>query len=64
VLELAASKTTPGKQKTGDSNILNNIRVLGAPRQFIKHDTRPTQLSQAGINAVKIAQTAKDMLHA
>ena len=38
------------------------IVVLGAPRQFIKHDTRPTQLSQAGINAVKIAQTAKDML--
>jgi 1-deoxy-D-xylulose-5-phosphate synthase len=62
VLELAASKTTGGKQKTGESNILNNIRVLGAPRSFIKHDTRPTQLSQAGINAVKIAQTAKDML--
>jgi 1-deoxy-D-xylulose-5-phosphate synthase len=38
------------------------IVVLGAPRQFIKHDTRPTQLSQAGINAVKIAQTAKEML--
>jgi 1-deoxy-D-xylulose-5-phosphate synthase len=62
VLELAASKTTGGKQKTGDSNKLNNIRVLGAPRQFIKHDTRPVQLMQAGINAVKIAQTVKDML--
>jgi 1-deoxy-D-xylulose-5-phosphate synthase len=62
VLELAAAKTGGGKQKVADSNKLNAIRVLGAPRKFIKHDTRPVQLMEVGINAVKIAQTAKDML--
>jgi 1-deoxy-D-xylulose-5-phosphate synthase len=57
VLELAAAKIANIKKPTA-------IRVLGAPRQFIKHDTRPVQLMQAGINADKIAQTAKDMLQA
>jgi 1-deoxy-D-xylulose-5-phosphate synthase len=57
VLELAASRSAT-------SDKLNAIRVLGAPRQFIKHDTRPMQLMQAGINADKIAQTAKNMLKA
>ena len=61
VLELAAAKTGGGK-RAADSKKLNAIRVLGAPRQFIKHDTRPVQLMQVGINADKIAQTAKDML--
>jgi len=64
VLEMAAAKTAVSKQRKADSKKLNAIRMLGAPRKFIKHDTRPTQLSQAGINAVKIAQTAKEMLHA
>jgi 1-deoxy-D-xylulose-5-phosphate synthase len=58
VLELAAAKT----QRTADSKKLNAIRVLGAPRKFIKHDSRSVQLSQVGINAVKIAQTVKEML--
>ena len=64
VLELAASKTGGGGKRAADSKKLNSIRVLGAPRQFIKHDTRPVQLMQVGINADKIAQTAKDMLQA
>jgi deoxyxylulose-5-phosphate synthase len=55
VLELAAAKTAGGEKQ-------NAIRVLGAPRKFIKHDTRPTQLSQVGINADTIAQTVKEML--
>ena len=55
VLELAASRYAVSDKRYA-------IRVLGAPRQFIKHDTRPTQLSQVGINAVKIAQAAKDLL--
>jgi 1-deoxy-D-xylulose-5-phosphate synthase len=54
VLELAA--------KTADSNKLNAIRTLGAPRQFIKHDTRAQQLMQVGINAKKIARTVKEIL--
>jgi len=62
VLELAAAKTAGGKQRTADSKKQNAIRVLGAPRKFIKHDSRAVQLSQVGINAVKIAQTVKDML--
>jgi len=62
VLEMAAAKTAVTKQRKANSKKLNAIRVLGAPRSFIKHDTRPTQLSLAGINAVKIAQTAKEML--
>ncbi len=55
VLELAAAKIADNKKPTA-------IRVLGAPRQFIKHDTRPVQLMQVGINADTIAQTARDML--
>ena len=55
VLELAAAKIADNKKPTA-------IRVLGAPRHFIKHDTRPVQLMQAGINADKIAQTAKEMM--
>jgi len=57
VLELAAAKTAGGEKQYV-------IRVLGAPRKFIKHDTRTTQLSQVGINAAKISQIAKEMLKA
>jgi 1-deoxy-D-xylulose-5-phosphate synthase len=38
------------------------ITVLGTPNRFIKHDSRDAQLIEAGINADKIAQTAKQML--
>ena len=64
VLEMAAAKTEVSKQRKADSKKLNAIRVLGAPRKFIKHDSRAVQLSQAGINADKIAQTVKDTLDA
>jgi 1-deoxy-D-xylulose-5-phosphate synthase len=37
------------------------IHVLAAPRRFIKHDYRPHQLMEAGINADKIVETAKEM---
>lgn len=56
VLELAAS--------TLEKPVSKPIAVLGSPRKFIKHDSRPMQLMQAGINADKIARTAKDMLQA
>jgi len=39
------------------------IVTLGMPRIFLKHDSRNVQLMQGGINADKIAQTAKEMLH-
>ncbi len=65
VLELAAEKTAGGKP--ADSRYdkrkgLNAIRTLGMPKSFIKHDSRSVQLVAAGINAEKIAMTAKKML--
>jgi len=38
------------------------VRVLGAPRGFIGHDSRAAQLMEAGINADEIAKTAREML--
>jgi 1-deoxy-D-xylulose-5-phosphate synthase len=42
---------------------LADIQVLGAPRKFIGHNYRGLQLMEAGINAEKIAETAREMLH-
>ncbi len=55
VLELAAEKSAGNKK-------LPAIRVLGAPRRFIGQDSRKAQLDQAGINADKIAETAREMI--
>jgi len=55
VLELAAAKMSASK--------LAAVRVLGVPRRFIEHDSRDSQLMQAGINADKIVETAKEMLN-
>jgi 1-deoxy-D-xylulose-5-phosphate synthase len=52
VLELAAAK---GLDKAG-------IRVLGAPRRFIGHNSRKTQLMEVGVIAETIVQTARQML--
>jgi 1-deoxy-D-xylulose-5-phosphate synthase len=53
VLETAAALPGP---------IANRIVTLGMPRAFLKHDSRSAQLMQGGINADKIAQTAKEIL--
>ena len=52
VLELAAAKSRSPKA----------IRLLGAPRRFIGHNSRAQQFMEAGINADKIAETVKEML--
>jgi len=52
VLELAATRGCD----------LGRIRVLGAPKSFIGHDSRSAQLIQAGINADEIAKTAKELI--
>jgi 1-deoxy-D-xylulose-5-phosphate synthase len=52
VLELAAAKSCS----------LKDIHLLGAPRRFIGHNSRAQQLMEAGINADKIVETAKEML--
>jgi 1-deoxy-D-xylulose-5-phosphate synthase len=51
VLEAAATK----------GGIKKPIITLGMPRAFLKHDSRSAQLIQAGINADKIVQTAKQL---
>lgn len=38
------------------------IITIGAPREFIKHDSRTRQLSYMGVSAEKIAQTAKTLI--
>ena len=54
VLEMAAAK--------GCSP--NNVRVLGAPRRFIGHNSRDAQLTEAGVDAGSIAETVRKMLKA
>ncbi|MFZ2146890.1 MAG: 1-deoxy-D-xylulose-5-phosphate synthase [Sedimentisphaerales bacterium] len=38
------------------------IRLLGAPRRFIGHNSRAQQLMEAGVNADKIVKTVKEMV--
>jgi len=40
---------------------LGSIRVLGAPRRFIGHNSRAAQLMEAGITADEIVKTAKEL---
>jgi 1-deoxy-D-xylulose-5-phosphate synthase len=54
VLELAADK--------GCST--ESIRLLGAPRRFIRHNSRDEQLMEAGANAETIAETVRRILKA
>jgi 1-deoxy-D-xylulose-5-phosphate synthase len=54
VLELAAAK----------GRSVKDIRVLGAPRRFIGHNSRDVQLMEAGVNADNIAETVRKMLKA
>ncbi len=39
------------------------IRILGAPKRFIRHDSRTNQLMEAGINADKIAEAVYQILN-
>jgi 1-deoxy-D-xylulose-5-phosphate synthase len=41
---------------------LQDIRIVGIPRDHIKHNSRQHQLMQAGLNADKIVETVKSML--
>ena len=54
VLELVADESRSPKA----------IRVLGAPRRFIGHNSRAQQLMEAGVNADKIVKTVKEVLKA
>jgi 1-deoxy-D-xylulose-5-phosphate synthase len=50
-----------GQRAKGIGNA-GKIRILGAPRRFIRHDSRTNQLMEAGINADKIAEAVREML--
>jgi len=52
VLELAAASSHSPKA----------IRLLGAPRRFVGHNSRAQQLMEAGVNADKIVETVKEMV--
>jgi 1-deoxy-D-xylulose-5-phosphate synthase len=54
VLELAAAKGLS----------LKRIRVLGAPRRFIGHNSRNAQLMEAGVNADNITEAVRKVLKA
>jgi 1-deoxy-D-xylulose-5-phosphate synthase len=54
VLELAA----------GNGCSTESIHLLGAPRRFIRHDTRDVQLMEAGAKAEKIAETVRKIMKA
>ena len=54
IIEMAASSLPDG--------ITRPVVVLGVPRRLIKHDLRDAQLMDAGINADRILQAAKEML--
>jgi len=69
LLELAATQandaekpTEKGKKPRSKRRPHNKIRILGAPRRLIAHDSRSAQLMEVGVNADKIAETAKNML--
>jgi len=69
LLELAATEATDrkrhpaGGKKVGSKHKPDNtIRLLGASREPIGPNSRGVQLMEAGVNADKIAETAKDML--
>jgi len=62
LLELAAETNNQTARERGKQESHNAIRLLGAPRALIGHDSRSAQLMEAGVNADKIVQTAKEML--
>jgi len=62
LLELAAETDNQTARTRDKQESHNAIRLLGAPRTLIGHDSRGAQLMEAGVNADKIAQTAKEML--
>jgi len=62
LLELAAETNNQTARERGKQESHNAIRLLGAPGALIGHDSRSAQLMEAGVNADKIVQTAKEML--
>lgn len=49
-----------GQQRQGI--VQAKVRLLGAPRRFLKHDSRESQLMEAGINVDKIADAVREIV--
>jgi len=73
LLELAAANSScvlrdayRTKQKRNTRYDIHNtrIRLLGAPRKFIGHNSRNAQLMEAGVHADKIVETARELITA
>ena len=62
VLESAAARTAGKPKRKKGKRRQNSIRLLGAPRRFIGHNSRDVQLMTSGVNADNIVKTAKEML--
>jgi 1-deoxy-D-xylulose-5-phosphate synthase len=50
-----------GQRARGFTNA-GRVRIMGAPRRFIRHDSRAGQLMETGVNADKIAQAVRQIL--
>ena len=50
-----------GQHSNGFANA-GNIRILGVPRRFVRHDSRGSQLMEVGINAERIAEAVRQIL--
>jgi 1-deoxy-D-xylulose-5-phosphate synthase len=46
-------------QRSSGFGLAGKVHVLGVPRRFIRHDSRVSQLMEAGINADKIAEAVR-----
>jgi 1-deoxy-D-xylulose-5-phosphate synthase len=49
-------------QRSSGFGPAGEVRVLGVPRRFLRHDSRSSQLMEAGINADKIAEAVRKIL--
>jgi 1-deoxy-D-xylulose-5-phosphate synthase len=50
-----------GQRGSGSANA-GNMRILGVPRRFVRHDSRGSQLMEVGINAERIAEAVRQIL--
>jgi 1-deoxy-D-xylulose-5-phosphate synthase len=49
-------------QRSSGFGPAGEVRVLGVPRRFVRHDSRSSQLMETGINADKIAEAVRQIL--
>jgi 1-deoxy-D-xylulose-5-phosphate synthase len=50
-------------QRSSGLGSAGNIHILGAPKRFVRHDSRGCQLMETGINAERIAEAVRQVLN-